>query len=267
MGAKLTTSVIFMAATAYASAAVAQSTAPAPTPDWTVSWDRAFAPAALSTDTSEPELSVAEDWIGPLSISDRSVRLQDDQGFQDLRVRTARQTLRADGRLPSTRLDTDPELYDVSYRRGWTGHVAQTDRLEVAVTPHLGFGYGALGASTEAGATVTVGSRVDSLAPSGAARFGDRTRWYIYAAGSGRAVGYNLLRGRDGQLTHSGLSQDRGAFFGDASVGVGLRRGPMQASVGVAYREIELEGFRAAPGMATDATEGVLAFQFSLRPE
>ncbi|MNT32845.1 hypothetical protein D3C72_1687460 [compost metagenome] len=62
------------------------------------------------------------------------------------------------------------------------------------------------------------------------------------------------------------MSHDTGAFLGDASVGVAYRRGAVQSSFGVAYREIEANGIRAYNGINTDVSEGLVAFQLTIRP-
>ena len=62
------------------------------------------------------------------------------------------------------------------------------------------------------------------------------------------------------------MSHDEGAFLGDASIGVAYRRGPVQSSFGVVYREIEANGIRAYNGIKTDVSEGLVAFQLTIRP-
>ncbi len=109
-------------------------------------------------------------------------------------------------------------------------------------------------------------STAERLVPDGTAAFGERTRWYLDAAGSGTAVGYNFARNRDGDYARSGISRDSGAFLGDASIGVALRKGDMQGSFGVVYREIEAEGM-TGHGIDNDVTEGLVAFQLSIKPD
>ena len=119
----------------------------------------------------------------------------------------------------------------------------------------------------ETGVTLKIGEGLERLAPNGSERFGERPRWYLYAAGSGRAVGYNFARTRDGDYARSGYTQDRGSFLGDASVGLAYRKGAMQTSVGVIYREIDAgKGLRGMNGLDTDLDEGLVAFQLSIRP-
>ncbi len=136
----------------------------------------------------------------------------------------------------------------------------------MTLTPHAGFGVGSDGPSAEAGATLRIGENLDRLAPNGDEAFGDRPRWYLYAAGSKRAVGYNFARTRDGEFAGSGVTQDAGTYLGDASIGVAYRRGAIQSSFGVVYREIEAKGLRGYQGINTDVSEGLVAFQLTIRP-
>ncbi|MND86315.1 hypothetical protein D3C80_782760 [compost metagenome] len=193
-------------------------------------------------------------------------------GFTDrLRVTARGEPRRADGApVPPRALDArtyDDESYDVTYTRGWVAAQGRTaSGLEVSLTPHAGVGFGSDGTMAEAGATLKIGEGLDRLAPDGDEAFGERARWYVYAAGSKRAVGYNFARTRDGDFARSGMSHDTGAFLGDASVGVAYRRGAVQSSFGVVYREIEANGIRAYNGINTDVSEGLVAFQLTIRP-
>lgn len=223
----------------------------------------------------------AGDWSGydparnlssPWAADNREIWYEGGDYRDRLRLRTEGRVRRADGApLPPGPLDPaayDAEHYDLTYTRGWTETLGRTeDGLDVTLTPHVGVGVGSRGQVTEAGATLRIGPDLDRLVPEGEDAFGDRARWYVYAAGSGRAVGYNWARNRDGDYARSGVSHDSGAFLGDASIGVALRRGPVQSSVGLVYREIEAEGLRAGHGVDTDVSEGLLAFQLSIKPE
>src|SRR5690606_36947987 len=156
-------------------------------------------------------------------------------GFTDrLRITTTGELRHADGSpIPPRALDQvafSGESYDVTYTRGWTAASGRTaSGLEVSLTPHAGFGVGSDGPSAEAGATLRIGENLDRLAPNGDEAFGERPRWYLYAAGSKRAVGYNFARTRDGEFTGSGVTQDAGTYLGDASIGVAYRRGALQS--------------------------------------
>lgn len=197
---------------------------------------------------------------------------REGEGFNDrLRLRTRGELRRADGApVPLTPMDQavyDADGYDLSYTRGWALARGYTDSgLEVTLTPHAGIGVGDRGGTAEAGATLRIGSTADRILPEGNAAFGERARWYIYAAGSGTAVGYNFARTRDGDYRSSGYSRDSGSFLGDASIGVAMRKGDIQGSFGLVYREIEAEGM-TGHGIDNDVTEGLVAFQLSIKPE
>jgi hypothetical protein len=212
------------------------------------------------------------DRVSPWAASSRDVWFENNAFDDRLRLRTEGPVRRADGSpLPPGPLDPaayETQRYDLTYTRGWTETLGQTaSGLDVTLTPHIGVGVGSLGGTTEAGATLRIGPDLARLVPEGADAFGARPRWYLYAAGSGRAVGYNWARNRDGEFARSGVSHDAGSFLGDASLGLAMRRGPVQSSIGLIYREIGVEGLRAGHGVDTDVSEGVIAFQFSIKPE
>lgn len=188
-----------------------------------------------------------------------------------LRIERSGDLVRADGApVPvrageAARLDTRD--YEMNYSRGWRSRPIRAGGAQIDVTPHVGIGVGSDGGSASAGATVRIGDRLDSLAPEGREAFGDTGRWYLFAAGEGRAVGYNFARNRDGDFVRSGLSQDRGSFMGDAQVGVAWRRGDVQTSFGYVYREHKARELRGGKDFDRDASEGVIALQLSIRPD
>ena len=219
-------------------------------------------------DYASPSRERASPWVA----SNRDVWFENDAFDDRLRLRTEGPVRRADGSpLPPGPLNPaayEAEHYDLTYTRGWTETLGQTSSgFDITLTPHIGVGVGSRGGSTEAGATLRIGSDLDRLVPEGGDAFGERPRWYLYAAGSGRAVGYNWARNRDGEFARSGVSHDSGVFMGDASLGVAMRRGPVQSSFGLIYREIGVEGLHAGHGVDTDVSEGVIAFQLSIKPE
>lgn len=193
-------------------------------------------------------------------------------GFTDrLRLTSRGEWRRADGSpLPPTSQFAgvlEGEQLGLNYRRGWDGARGETaSGLEVSLTPHAGVDFSDGRGALEAGATLRIGENLDGMVRDGREAFGERSRWYLYAAGSGRAVGYNWARTRDGDYTRSGVTHDSGAFLGDASVGVAWRRGAVQSSVGVVYREIDASELRG-DSFDKDVSEGLLAFQFSIKPE
>lgn len=234
--------------------------------------DAAFGPAVdFRDDARSVRRFDSPDRPGSMAVVERRDIWRENGAVSDrLRLTTRGDLRRADGApVPPTVRDAaglDVESYDVSYTRGWEAARTTTrSGLAVSLTPHAGVGLGDSGGTAEAGATLKIGP--DTLAPDGAERFGDRARWYVYAAGSGRAVGYNFARTRDGDYARSGMSHDSGSFLGDASVGVAYRRGDMQGSFGVVYREIKAEGLRGGEGFDRDVTEGLVAFQLSIKPE
>lgn len=205
--------------------------------------------------------------LSPWAATSRDVWVE-GEGYTDrLRVRRRGEPI-PPGVLDPGALE-NTAAFDVTYTRGWTSTLGYTDDgMAVTFTPHAGVGMGPDGGVAEAGATVRIGRDIDQMVPEGQEHFGDRSRWYVYAAGSGRAVGYNFARTRDGDYARSGVSHDAGTFLGDAQLGVAIRRGAMQSSIGVIYREIEPGGMtRGLNGMDTDVSEGMLAFQLSIKPE
>jgi hypothetical protein len=179
---------------------------------------------------------------------------------------------------PLTLVRPDADAYelrdvDVTVTRGWPAAVSLKGRtFALDVTPHAGVGFGGAGGSAEAGATVRLGKKKnmgdrvnDALGVrEGDEAFGDRGRWYIFAAASGRAVGLNMLRGQNGDWTRAGLSQDvTSRLIGDSQAGVAWRRGPMQASLGYIHREIKAK--EGIMGLATQKDD-VVALSFSLKP-
>jgi hypothetical protein len=193
-------------------------------------------------------------------------------GFVDrLRLTSRGDWRRADGAPlpPATAFagTLEDERLSFNYRRGWAGARGETaSGLEVALIPHAGINLAEGRGALEAGATLRIGEGLDEMVRDGREAFGERSRWYLFAAGSGRAVGYNWARTRDGDFASSGVSHDSGAFLGDASVGVAWRRGAMQSSVGLVYREIDASELRG-DSFDKDVNEGLLAFQLSIKPE
>ncbi len=162
-------------------------------------------------------------------------------------------------------LTSTQNTYDFSYTRGWPAALSfHRGGYAVDVTPHAGVGFTSAGASAEGGATVRFGGERAlerfGVEPGGA--FGQQSRWYLYAAASGRAIGYNFLRTDEG-WRRSGMSLDEGAFFGDAQAGVAWRKGDLQTSFGYVDRTLRFDGLR---DLAQDRHESLVAFTVSLKP-
>lgn len=174
-------------------------------------------------------------------------------------------------------VETSDEAFDLTYTRGWLSAVkGQAGDLMFDVTPHAGLGVGNAGGSAQMGAVLRVSELdfgeqvVDRLNAMGmpevtdGARFGDRGRWYLYAAGSGRAVGLNMMH-NEGGWSRQGLTTDEGAYIGEAQVGLGWRKGDMQASFGVLQRRIK---HKPAEGLDTTKIEDqAIAFTLSIKPK
>ncbi|MFN4297093.1 MAG: lipid A-modifier LpxR family protein [Brevundimonas sp.] len=189
-----------------------------------------------------------------------------------LRLTRGGDWLRADGAaIPLTPRDAAVlagDEYSLSYTRGWPSRSYDPDSgLQVEVIPHAGFGVGSEGGTAEAGATIRIGSGLNRLVPDGDTAFDeDQGRWYVFAAGSRRAVGYNFARTREGDFVSSGMSHDSGSFIGDAQVGVAWRRGDLQTSFGYVYRKHKVREL-VGRDFERERSEGVLAFQVSIRPD
>ena len=159
---------------------------------------------------------------------------------------------------------------DVTVTRGWPAAVSVgAGKYALDVTPHAGLGFGGAGGSAEAGATVRFGKKmgdrvVNSLGVQDGRQFGQRGRWYVFAAASGQAVGLNMLRGGDGDWSRAGVTTDTSSkLVGDGQAGVAWRKGAMQASFGYVHRSIKAKD--QIMGMATQKDE-MVAFSFSLKP-
>lgn len=164
------------------------------------------------------------------------------------------------------------DAYEVALTRDWPSALAfDTKSFGVDLTPHAGVGVTNLGGSAEAGATLrlmqrdaNVSDRLHALGvKDGGSTFGDRGRWYLFAAASGRAVGLNMLHG-DGGWDRAGWTTDQtSTLIGDAQLGVGFRKGPMQTSLGYIHREVK--GAHMLWGV--DAKDNSLvAFSLQIRP-
>ncbi len=154
----------------------------------------------------------------------------------------------------------DPSAVDVAFVRGWpSAMIVQAGGIGVDVTPHAGFGFGSGGGSSaEAGAMVKIGSVQGALqdrlsamgVKNGADTYGNQGRIYLFAAVRGQAVGLNMQE-TGGALQRAGWSTDQtSALIGDGQVGVGWRKGGMEATIGYVHRGIHVKN---APLGATDS--------------
>lgn len=180
--------------------------------------------------------------------------------------------LAAPGVLPLPRA-AEAQAYEVSLVRDWPGAVSfETKRFGVDLSPHAAVGVTPNGGLAEAGARLELSQKKDravlaglnAIGVSDGSRFGDKGRWYLFAAASGRAVGLNMLHG-EGGWDRAGWTTDQSSkLVGDAQVGVGWRKGATQTSLGVLHREVKAEhtyyGYESKP-------DTLVAFSFAVRPE
>ncbi len=168
--------------------------------------------------------------------------------------------------------ELDADAYEIAVTRDWKPVRFDAGAYDVHVTPHTGVGVSSAGGQAEAGATLTVGQKRDDMAKDrlqdlgvgDGSAYGDRGRWYFFAAASGRAVGLNVLRS-DGGWDRDGWTTDASsALIGDAHVGVGWRKGAMQTSFGYIHREVKGEHRIFGEGSKEDS---VVAFSLSIKPQ
>jgi hypothetical protein len=131
------------------------------------------------------------------------------------------------------------------------------------------------GSAAQAGAMVRVGADLQGQVMAGLNRLGMKTvsgadlenrgRLYLFAAYSGREVGFNVARGAQGGVQRLGWSAEGAStLVSDAQAGFGWRKGSMQASVGYVRRDVNNNGFGAV-GMQK-LSDNMVAFTFNVRP-
>jgi len=207
---------------------------------------------------------------GEFRLSDAAM----DGPVDSLRVNVAG-VLRTPGGLPLNleRGQFEAEAIDVTLVRSWPRAVRfATDKLAFDVSPHAGLGVSSFGGQAEVGGALMVSKtreqraveRLRDMGVRDGTAFGDAGRWYLFAAASGRAVGLNMLRGERGWDRAGWSTDSTGALVGDAQVGVGWRKGDVQSSFGVIYREVR--GNHMAFGQMT-RDDTVAAISFSIRPQ
>ena len=78
---------------------------------------------------------------------------------------------------------------------------------------------------------------------SGVAHDPRRGRWVLFAASSGQALSWNMIRSSVDGWRGSGWSQDRLTRFGTHQVGVGWRKGGKQLSLSATRRKLQAEAY------------------------
>jgi hypothetical protein len=172
------------------------------------------------------------------------------------------------------RAGSETQAYEVSVVRDWPEAVSfKTGKAQVALSPHAAVGMTPQGGLAEAGARIELSKRdqvedevvagLNAMGVDDGAVFGDKGRWYLFAAASGRAVGLNMLRSGSGWDRAGWTTDESSTLVGDAQVGVGWRKGAMQTSLGVLHREAKAQhafhGYQSEP-------DTMVAFSFAVRP-
>jgi hypothetical protein len=243
--------------------------------------DAAFAPKPLGADPDPIQTLIDQEAYaagqGPVRwrTGETSLSVSESGAVVDsLRVSVGG-PLRGPGGLPLNpeRAEFDAQAYEVAVVRNWPGAVQfAAGPYDVDLSPHAGLGFGAGGGQAEAGAELRLGQNLDgavedrlnAMGVRDGESFGQTGRWYVFAAASGRAVGLNMLRSSDGWDQGGWSTDDSSALIGDAHVGVGWRKGPVQASLGYVHREVK--GQHMIWGQET-RDDQVVALSFAIKPQ
>jgi hypothetical protein len=240
----------------------------------------AFAPDSQPRTDDDPLAALLEresyrQGVGPVRWTTNQFKLKTTAGgaVDSVRVSVGG-PLRTPGGVPLNldRAQFDAEAYEVSVIRDWPEAVRfGAGKYDLALTPHAGVGVSNAGGQAEAGATLTLGQRTSkavedrlkSMGLQDGGAFGDKGRWYLFAAASGRAVGMNVLR-NEGDWDRAGWSTDPSSkLVGDAHVGVAYRKGPMQTSFGYIHREVKGEHMLFGQ---TTREDSMVALSLSIKP-
>jgi hypothetical protein len=181
--------------------------------------------------------------------------------------------LRTPGGTPITldRAQFQADAYEIALVRDWPKVLSfEGSAFDVDLSPFAGVGFTNRGGSAQAGAQVRVSRderalrKLKDMGISDGAAFGDRGRWYLYGAVSGRAVGLNMLR-NDGGWDKAGWTTDATSeLMGDVQMGVGWRKGMMQSSLGLIHREVK--GRHMIWGQQT-RDDSMVALSLSIKPQ
>lgn len=179
---------------------------------------------------------------------------------------------------PEGVIGSDTQAFDMRYTRGWPAALKlSTGGYDIDFSPHAGLGVSSGGESAEAGGMVRFGSsNLQDAVMSGLSGIGlhtvssaalrDRGRWYLFAAASGRAVGWNMGRDAAGNLQRLGWSAEGASgLISDAQAGVAWRKGSTEASFGYVHRDIQ-EDFIGGANSAGRMKDSMVAFSLSIRP-
>jgi hypothetical protein len=147
---------------------------------------------------------------------------------------------------------------------------------EFAIVPQGGVGAAGGPSSAQAGAMVRVGADVQDKVMTGLNKLGmhtvssasieNRSRLYLFAAYSGREVGFNIGRGAQGGVQRLGWSAEGAStLVSDAQAGFGWRKGELQASVGYVHRDVNSSSDNGFGNVGMQKlSDNMVAFTFSL---
>jgi hypothetical protein len=108
-----------------------------------------------------------------------------------------------------------------------------------------------------AAASIPIATRL-GLVSTTPPRVREKGHWFAFAAGGSNAVGINWLNDPQGQLRRAGWSSEHVAAVGSGQLGIGWRKGPLQASFGAVERELSAYG--------QSVNQKFLAFTLSFSP-
>ena len=148
---------------------------------------------------------------------------------------------------------------------------------EFAFVPQGAVSSGDGASSAQAGAMLRVGTDIQDKVMTGLNKLGmhtvssdslqARNRFYLFAAYSGREVGLNFGRGAQGGLQRLGWSADGAStLVSDGQIGMGWRKGAMQASVGYVHRDVNANDAGFGNVGMQKLSDNMVAFTFSFRP-
>jgi hypothetical protein len=98
----------------------------------------------------------------------------------------------------------------------------------------------------------------------GDATYGSQGRFYLFAAVKGQAVGMNLVAGAGGLHRDGWTSDSSSALIGDGQVGLGWRKGAMEADIGYVHRGMHIKD--APRGVSDSYANDMAAISFTFRP-
>jgi len=148
---------------------------------------------------------------------------------------------------------------------------------DLIVSPQATFNPPGEVSSAQAGAMVQVGADVQDKVMTGLNKLGmhtvsstsieNRSRLYLFAAYSGREVGFNIGRGAQGGVQRLGWSAEgASSLVSDAQAGFGWRKGALQASVGYVHRDVNSNDTGFGNVGMEKLSDNMVAFTLSFHP-